>query len=134
MTSEEFLRPVDQPNIASIPTSVEDLQEESQSLSPEELEAFANATVLSSLQQAFMYWYDRLGHMGIKSMMWLAGKGVLPKKFLDLKDNASLCGSCMFGKCHKCPWRYRNPLPSSVGLESDDAPGAGTSVDDLVSA
>ncbi len=77
MTSEDFLLPVDQPDIASIPTSVEDMQEESQSLSPEDLEAFANPTVLTPLQQAFMYWHDRLGHMGIKSMMWLAEKGVL---------------------------------------------------------
>ncbi len=110
------------------------MQEESQSLSPEVLEAFANPTVLTPLQQAFMYWHDRLGHMGIKSMMWLAEKGVLPRRLLELKDNAPLCGSCMFGKCHKHPWRYKNPPLSTVGLESDGSPGAGTSLDGLISA
>ncbi len=57
---------MDKPDIASIPTSTEDLQEASKSLSSEELELFVTPTALSLLKHELMSWHDRLGQMGMQ--------------------------------------------------------------------
>ncbi len=69
MTSEKFLRHVDDPDVASIPTSPQALVEAAKSFSPDNLAEFTSPTVLTLVQQEFMGWHDSLGHMGMKEML-----------------------------------------------------------------
>ena len=53
--------------------------------------------VLSHFQQEEKHWNDKLSHLHPKFMFRQANHGVLPKLFLDLKDDVTLCASCIFG-------------------------------------
>eukprot|EP00957_Ditylum_brightwellii_P073275 5569871-Ditylum_brightwellii.AAC.1 len=85
----------------------------------------STATSLDLLQQEYLSWHNRLNHPPLRVMNILIMLGILPRKLSHLyeENHVPLCASCLFGQAHHKPWR-RN---------SDDKPGKGTSIDQLVS-
>ena len=65
-------------------------------------------------------------------MLCLAQKGVLPKKFVKLKQDLSPCASCLFGKQQQCPQITMGS--SSICKDHHDHPGAAISTDQIISA
>ena len=53
--------------------------------------------VISTLKQEFKSLHDKLPHPHHKSMFIIAKRGVLPSRFIYLKDDVPLCSLCMFG-------------------------------------
>ena len=47
--------------------------------------------MLSPLQQEFKFWHEKLCQLNPKYMFRLEKLGVLPERFLDLKDDVTLC-------------------------------------------
>ena len=53
--------------------------------------------VLSTLQQEFKSWHDKLSRLHPKYMFRLSKPGVLPSRFIYLKYNVPICELYMFG-------------------------------------
>ena len=53
--------------------------------------------MLSPFKQEFKLWREKLSHLDPKYMFILEKLGVLPKLFLDLKDDVPLSESLIFG-------------------------------------
>ena len=66
-------------------------------------------------------------------MFQLAKFGILPKKFLALQDSQPLCVSCLFGKALRKGWIIEEDGRRDIQRDDDNKPGAGTSIDQLVS-
>eukprot|EP00957_Ditylum_brightwellii_P204611 15340125-Ditylum_brightwellii.AAC.3 len=69
-------------------------------------------------------------------MMILSRNGIVPRRFIHLEeeDRIPICASCMFGQAHKKPWRTKSKSSKKkIWRDTDDAPGKGTSTDQLVS-
>jgi hypothetical protein len=63
--------------------------------------------------------------------------GVLPKrleKCFNEHHSKIVCISCQFGKAHRRPWRTKGSPGGSIRKASEQNPGDGTSVDQIVSA
>ena len=70
-------------------------------------------------------------------MLRLCKLGVLPKRFLKLRDNLSPCASCMFGQAHRRPWRNKTSASTVGGTirnPKSPVPGEKACTDQLVSA
>ena len=87
---------------------------------------------LYDLQDEFLLWHEKLNHIPFSKMMNLAQRGFLPKKFLKLKSSLPPCGVCLFGQAKKRSWRTK-AHPRTIRDDKDTKPGAGTSVDQLIS-
>jgi hypothetical protein len=87
---------------------------------------------LYDLQDEFLLWHEKLNHISYSKMMNLAQHGFLPKKFLKLRSSLPPCGVCLFGQAKKRSWRTK-AHPRTIRDEKDTKPGAGTSVDQLIS-
>ena len=87
---------------------------------------------LHDLQDEFLQWHERLNHLPYTKLMNLAHHGFLPKKFLKLKCALPPCGVCLFGKAKKQSWQTK-ATPKTIRDDKDVLPGAGTSVDQLIS-
>jgi hypothetical protein len=87
---------------------------------------------ISDLQDEFLLWHERLNHLPFSKMLNLSVHGFLPGKFQKLKQHLPPCGVCLFGKAKKRPWRKKSK-PGAIRDSHDDIPGAGTSVDQLIS-
>eukprot|EP00957_Ditylum_brightwellii_P176598 13450317-Ditylum_brightwellii.AAC.1 len=69
-------------------------------------------------------------------MMILSRNGILPRQFIHLEeeDKIPICASCIFEQAHKKPWRTKpKSSKKKIWCDMDDAPGKGTSTDQLVS-
>ena len=64
-------------------------------------------------------------------MFILEKLGVLPSKFLDLKDGVPLCVSCMFVKASRRERRSKVKKLGSIRKETENKTRAGVSVDQL---
>ena len=76
--------------------------------------------------------HHALGHLPMKKLQAMAGKGILPKRFA--KCAVPLCGSCLYGKAMRRPWRTKprkGETPSK--LRTATTPGQCVSVDQLES-
>ena len=70
--------------------------------------------VLSPLQQEFKSLHDKLSPLQPKSMFILEILGVLPSRFLYLKDVVSLYVSCMLGTARRSQWRKKGKKSGSI--------------------
>ena len=104
VTRENLARP-DTPDIASIPTTIPDIQEAVQQLSDQDAESILRPNALSAAEQEFLDLHHRLFHLPFSVMFRLAKFGVLPKHFLQLKDRPPPCAACLFGTQHRTNWR-----------------------------
>ena len=61
--------------------------------------------------------------------------GLLPRRFLKLRNDLPPCTSCLFGQSHRKPWRYKGSATGGVlrGFNITE-PGQRVSTDQIVSA
>ncbi len=127
-----LLSSIDTPDISTIPVSIEQYAAELPKSTRKQLEQISNPQILVDGEQELMGFHCKLNHIPLPSMITLAKKGKLNKKFFRLKHRLPVCMSCLFGICHCKPWHSKG----SKGLirkEIDDAPGKCVSMDQRVS-
>ena len=78
---------LDDPYISSILTDPNNFREKMHYLSKEDAEHLARQTELTSFQQQFMNWHERLNHLSYIYMFQLVKFGIIPKKFLSFQDS-----------------------------------------------
>ncbi len=121
------------PDVATIPNTPEQYQVDLPKLTDLELMQISTPQTLDSNQQEFMELHYKLSHLPLPTMLVLAEKGRIKKKFAKLKHRFLVCISCIFGTAHHKPWRSTG-LKGSIRKDSDNAPGKCVSMDQLVSA
>ena len=120
-----------------ITSSVPEYSTAAKTLSDEEVEALCLPTHLSPLQQEFLSLHYKLFHLPFTVMLRLCKFGVLPKRFLKLRNNLPPCASCMFGQAHRKPWRHKASARNVGGTIKNPrsaTPGGKVCTDQLVSA
>ena len=136
-TTREHLRSPSNPDVGWIPTSVPEYKSNAKRLSDEEIEAIASPKQLSPLQQEFLSLHHRLFHLPMHIMLRMSRIGILPKRFMKLKNDLPPCVSCLFGQAHRRPWRIKTSASATGGVLRSpdiDAPGQVVGTDQLVSA
>ena len=129
--TQEFLRlPSD--DVASIPVTLNQVQQHLPKLSPAELKALLHPVEQDYLLQRFMAWHDRSGHPPFSDMFQLLEQGIAPKEFLKLKGRKLICPSCAFAKAQRRKWGHNKNYGSLT--DKSDAPGDRTSMDHVISA
>ena len=89
------------PYIGSIEISLYEYINESNNLKQEQIENVVFTKMLSPLHQEFKPWYYNLSHLYPKYMFRLEKLGVLLSIFIDLKDDVTICASCMIGAANR---------------------------------
>ena len=70
-------------------------------------------------------------------MLRLSKLGILPRRFIKLRNDLPPCVSCLFGQAHRRPWRNKSSSKSTGGvLRSADItePGQRIGTDQIISA
>ncbi len=93
----------------------------------------SNGNTLSLLQEKFLRWHERCNHLPYSKMLLLSKRGILPKEFLQLKDNFPPCGSCLFGRQHRRP-KKSSKSGSPIRQKEHNYPGGGVSADQIISS
>ena len=81
--------------------------------------------------------HHKLFHLPYTHMLRLAKFGILPKRFLKLRNDLPPCVSCMFGQAHRKPWRHKCSATKDGGTircRKRAKPGDMVYTDQLVSA
>ena len=133
-TSPEHLQHLHDPDVASVPSTVDDFRQQVASLSDEDLSFLANPQPLESIEIEWLQWHNSLNHLSRSGMIQLVYAGVLPKKFLRFRHLAPFCASCAFGKAHWRQWRFKPSPNHPIRSAKDILSGAQVSVDQLISA
>ena len=107
LTEQVFLSDTDEPDISTIPTTHTEYEETCKFLTLYQIETIRNPTKLSDNQQSFLKMHEHLNHLNMRTMMKLAKKNILPKKYIELEKDLSVCMSCILGQAHKRPWRHK---------------------------
>ena len=137
VTKKEYLRSPDNPDIGWIPSSVPEYRMASKELSEEDIQKITSLMHLSPLQQEFLSMHHRLCHLPFTIMLRLSKFGILPRRFLKLRNNLPPCTSCLFGQAHCRPWKHKTSLSDPSGVlrsPSINNPGQVVATDQLVSA
>ena len=126
---------LDETDVSQVPYTSQEFLQHAKCLTAEELDLLKHPLPLTPLQKEWKVLHDKLGHISFRDMDKLVHHGCLPRKFASLKGTTILCPSCMFGKMKKRAWRTKgtNNL-KHIRKETDDAPGAKVSTDQLVVA
>ena len=136
-TTCDHLKSPSQPDIARIPILPDDYRQDASNLSDEQLEKLASPQALSPEQQELMSYHQRLLHLPFFILHRMAQLGIIPRRLTKLKEHPPHCASCSFGQAHRRPWRSKRTKDgkkSSIRRDSDDKPGAGVSIDQMISA
>ena len=115
ITTREHLRSPSNPDVGWIPSSTQEYNAAAESLSDKEVEALCSPLHLSPLQQEFLSLHNRLFHLPFAMMLRLCKFGILPKRFLKLRNNLPPCASCMFGQAHRRPWKHETSAANVGG-------------------
>ena len=102
-TTREHLRAPENPDISWIPSSVPEYRSTVNLLSQKDIEKLISPIHLSPLQQEFLSVHHKLFHLPYTTMLRLAKFGILPRRFLKLRNDLPPCVSCMFGQAHRKP-------------------------------
>ena len=136
-TTRENLRAPTNPDIGWIPTTLPEYKSSTRCLTDEQIKTLCSPNHLSPLQQEFLSLHHKLCHLPFSVMLRMSKLGILPKRFLKLRNNMPPCASCMFGQAHRRPWRHKTSQVSSGGtIRNPRRVKAGEKVctDQLVSA
>ena len=131
------MRSPNNPDIGWIPSSIPEFRTTADTLSEEELKKIASPIHVSPLQQEFLSMHHKLFHLPYTHMLRLAKFGILPKRFLKLRNDLPPCVSCMFGQAHRKPWRHKCSATKDGGTSRRDKrakPGDMVYTNQLVSA
>jgi hypothetical protein len=63
------------------------------------------ASNFTSLEQEYIYWHTKLGHLSKTRIQQLAKRGAIPKKLAKVAP--PICVACIHGKATKKPWRTK---------------------------
>jgi hypothetical protein len=96
---------IENPDIASIPQSLEDNIREIKHITPLQLEHILHPKALSPLQEKIMSHHTRLHHLPFPKLITMAEVGKIPHCLVSLKGCCPICVACLFGTAHKHPWR-----------------------------
>ena len=100
-TTREFLRPSNEPDTITLPSSIEDYKILADGLSQEDLAYILHPQGLSSLEAEYLEAHGKLTHTPNAEMFQLCEHGYLPAKFPKLKTKAPPCMACIFGKLQR---------------------------------
>ena len=130
-----FLSPLNEPEIGSVPTTVEQYVSELPNLTREQLQQIANPEILDADQTELLRLHCKMNHIPFPTLIRMAasGKHGIRKSLAQQKERVPTCMSCVFGMAHKRPWRSKG-APGSIRKESETEPGDCISIDQLVSA
>jgi hypothetical protein len=137
ITTREHLRPPGNPDIGWIPTSIPEFQSASRDLTEEEIDKITSAIYLSPLQQEFLSFHCKMFHLPYSIMMRMSSLGILPRRFLKLRNDLPPCISCLFGQAHRRPWRTKRSSKEAGGVlrkKDISEPGQTVGADQMVSA
>ena len=135
VTTREHLRAPDNPDIGWIPKSVPEYKSAAHNLSDKEIEKIVSPIHLSPLQQEFLSLHCKLFHLPFTIMLRMASIGILPRRFLKLRNDLPPCMSCLFGQSHRKPWRHKGSATGGILRGKDiSQPGERVSTDQIVSA
>ena len=74
--------------------------------------------------------HQALGHLSMRKLQTMATKGIVPRRLA--KCQLPLCGSCMYGKATRRPWRTKPTKGQKMSkLRTATTPGQCVSVDQL---
>ena len=116
VTTKEHLRLPTNPDVGWIPSSVPEYKQAAKTLLEEDIEKITSPKHLSPLQQEFLSVHYKLSHLPFTIMLRLAKVGILPHRFLKLRNDLPPCVSCLFGQAHRRPWRHKSSTKSTGGV------------------
>ena len=93
---QEYLSRTENPDVASLPTTLTEVQEVEKLPSDQELVSILNPRSLNPSEQEFLDMHHQLLHLPYSIMFQLPKAGILPKHLLCLKDQPNPCAYCMF--------------------------------------
>ena len=134
LVDPETLNFIENPDVASIPQTMDDYLREGNNISELELKTLMSPTSISPLQEEMLSHHNRLHHTPFPKLIVMAEKGELPKRLASLKGRCPLCVACLFGQAHKRPWRSKSKQKHPIRKSTDNAPGKCVSMDQMVSA
>ena len=121
-TARKFLRPSNEPDTITLPSSIKDYKILAEDLSQEDLAHILHPQGLSSLEAEYLEAHGKLTHTPNAEMFQLCEHGYLPAKFLKLKTKAPPYMSYIFGKLQRRKWRNKGGV-SSIRKHSHNKPG-----------
>ena len=136
-TTREHLRSPGNPDVGWIPSSAPEYNQSASQLTEEQVNNIISPSHLSPLQQEFLSLHCKLLHLPFSVMLRMSKIGILPRRFLKLRNNLPPCTSCLFGQAHRRPWQHKSSSSTSGGVLRGPAvsePGQTVGVDQMVSA
>ncbi len=124
MVASELLNFIENHDIASVPQTILDYNEEYQYLEPSDLEKIVQPQALSPLQEEMISYHCRLHHTPFPKLIIMAEQGEIPRRLAQLRDRCPICTSCLFGTAHKRPWRTKSKISHPIRKELDMSPRA----------
>ena len=106
----EYLHNPNNPDIGWIPTSILEYCSSADHLTDEHLECISSPQYLSPLQQEFLSLHHRLFHLPFTVMLRLAKLGILPRKFLKLRNDLPPCYPACLDNCTGSPGKVKSCL------------------------
>ncbi len=79
LVDPETLNFIENPDVASIPQTIDDYLRESSNISESELQTFMSPTSIFPLQEEMLSHHNRLHHTPFPKLIVMAEKGQLPK-------------------------------------------------------
>ncbi len=125
---------MNEPDISTIPVSVEHYATELPKLNQEQLQLqhISHPQILGDDQQEFMGLHDKMNHLPLLGMITLAEKVKLNRKFVKLNHRLTVCMSCIFGTAHCKSWCSKGPK-GSIKKQDANAPGKCISINQMIS-
>lgn len=99
--SPEFLHHPDDPDIASIPSTIPTFWRELENISDLDLAFLENPKDLEDDEKLWLRYHNLLNHLGRDDMFRLSKAGVLPRSLQKFRYRAPFCAGCAFGKAHR---------------------------------
>ena len=134
ITPASHIQEFGQPTLTNVPTTPLEYCKEIENMTADDLKKLVYPRKLSPVQQEFISWHNRLFHMPFYRMYKLIKIGILPKRLAKAEQSKIVCIACQFGKAHRRPWKTKGSTGGSIRKETEQKPGDGTSVDQIVSA
>ena len=134
---KDYIQRQEYPDIADIPTNPEHYKQQSSILTDDQLKALAHPDPLDKDMRQLLLLHQKGKHLPYATILRLSEKGHINKKFwrIFVKEQhpLPLCASCVFGQCHKRPWRTRSSTLHPIRDPFHKNPGDKVSIDHLVS-
>ena len=102
-------------------------------MDPSPLQFLLDPPPTTPLLNEFMQYHDRGGHLSFPVMYRMAMAGIIPRKFLALRNLSFVCPSCLFAQSRRRAWRTK-AAPHQLRLPHHTKPGSCVATDQVISA